>query len=366
MKIKKLFQYIFKKFFQFIFKLYYGKLKLIEINNENVNKQHINFISCNTNTYFIDKNFYKISNGRIYTDLVEHVAIIKDNKVLPNISYQQVNGEHKNAEFNTVFKVGTPRIIKNLNGNVLSLVQGASGNNYFHFLFDVVTKIILCDKIIKLKYIDNYYLPGCSDWQKKILSTFDIYEDRMIDSRMVRHVKADEVLAIEHPWYNSGFVQEQIKNLPEWIIHLLREKFLNYAKKFEANDKIFIDRSDSHYSHCKLENNEEIINYLSEKGFQSYQVSKLDFFEQIYLFNNAKIIIGPHGAAFTNIIFSKVGLKIIELVPHNHKTVKCEKISNILGFNYKKIKLKNIDNFSKEKGDMRFDLKDLEQIILSF
>lgn len=366
MKIKKFFQFIFKKFFQFIFKIYYGKLKLKEINNENINKQHISFINCNNNTYCVDKNFYKISNGRIYTDLVEHVAIIKDNKVLPKISYQQVNGELKNIEFNTVFKVGTPRVIKKINGNVLSLVQGASGNNYFHFLFDIVCKIILCDKIFRLKYIDNFYLPGCSNWQKKILSTFDIYEDRMIDSRIARHIKANEVLAIEHPWYKSGFVQEQIKNLPEWIIFLLREKFLNYAKKFEANERIFIDRSDSQYSHCKLENNEEIINYLSDKGFQSYQVSKLDFFEQIYLFNNAKIIIGPHGAAFSNIIFSKAGLKIVELMPYNHKTVKCEKISNILGFDYKKIKLKNINNFSKEKGDMRIELKDLEQVILSF
>ena len=365
MKNKKLFQQIFKNFFQFIFKLYYGELKLTEINSINFRIQHINFISYDKNTYFINKNFYKIENARIYTDLVEHVAIIKDNIVLPKISYQQINGEHKSIEFNKVFKVGTPRIIKKINGNVLSLVQGASGNNYFHFLFDIVIKLNLCDKIIPLKNIDYFYLPGCFHWQKKILSTFDIFEDRMIDSREIRHIKADEILALEHPWYQNGYVQDQMKYLPEWIIYSLREKFLKYAKRFEASDKIFIDRSDSIYSHCKLENNNEIINYLSKKGYRSYQVSKLDFFEQIYLFNNAKVVIGPHGAAFSNIIFSKPGLKIIEFIPYSHTSVKCERISNILNFNYKRVRLANINNFSKKEGDMKIDINDLENIILS-
>ena len=63
----------------------------------------------------------------------------------------------------------------------------------------------------------------------------------------------------------------------------LREKFLKFQKKFNASKKIFIDRSDSLYNRCKLINNQEVINFLENKGFKSYQVSKLDFFEQIYL-----------------------------------------------------------------------------------
>ena len=366
MKIKKLFQQLFKKLFRLLFKFYYGKIEFTEINNVNLEIQQIKYIKFDKNTFYVDKKFYMIKNARIYTDLVEHVAIIKDNKILPQISYQQISGEHKSVNFNKVYKDGTPRLLKKIKGNVLSLVQGASGNNYFHFLFDVVAKLNLCDEIIPLKNINYFYLPGSFHWQKKILSTFNIFEDRIIDSRDFRHIKADEILAMEHPWYQKGYVQDQIKHLPEWIIYSLRDRFLKCAKKFKTSDKIFIDRSDSMYNHCKLVNNDEVIEFLSNNGYQSYQVSKLDFFEQIYLFNNAKIIIGPHGAAFTNIIFSKVGLKIVEFVPYNHKTVKCEKISNILGFNYKKIKLKNINNFSKENGDMRLDLNDLEQIILSF
>ena len=363
MKIKKLFQHVFKKFFQFIFKLYYGNLKLTELNSIELETNLIKFIKIGKNTFPVDKEFYKIKNARIYTDLVEHVAIIKDNKIIPEISYQQIKGVHKSIEFNKVYKDGTPRFIKKIRGNVLSLVQGASGNNYFHFLFDVVTKLNLCNEVNSLKQINYFYLPGSFHWQKKILSTFNIFEDRIIDSRESRHIMADEIFALEHPWYQKGYVQDQIKYLPEWIIFSLRDKFLRFAKKFNTLDKIFIDRSDSIYNHCKIINNNEVIEFLSNNGFQSFQVSKLDFFEQIYLFNNAKIIIGPHGAAFSNIIFSEPGLKIIEYMPHNHLSVKCQKISNILNFNYKKIKLLNINNFPSKEGDMKIDINDLKKVI---
>ena len=62
---------------------------------------------------------YIVNDGRVYTDLNEHVAIIKDNYLLPNISYQQVYGELKNVEFNKTLETGTPRILKKYNGNVL-------------------------------------------------------------------------------------------------------------------------------------------------------------------------------------------------------------------------------------------------------
>ena len=47
--------------------------------------------------------------------------------------------------------------------------------------------------------------------------------------------------------------------------------------------KIFIDRTDSLFSHCKLINNDEIKRFLSEEGFMNiYQTSKLKFLQTIY------------------------------------------------------------------------------------
>tara|TARA_Y100000992_G_scaffold71966_1_gene45199 strand:+ start:3607 stop:4710 length:1104 start_codon:yes stop_codon:yes gene_type:complete len=365
MKIKKILQKKFKNLFQFIFHIFYGKVSVITKNDKiELIKKELKKITIDQKDYNINYNIYEIPNARIYTDLVEHVAIIKDNYILPDISYQQINGELKNTSFNKVIKDGTTRIKKKFKGNLLSLVQGASGNNYFHFLFDIIVKIKLVETKYLLNEINYFYIPGKFDWQKKILSTLEIKESQLVDSRRYRHITADKIIALDHPWYNKGKVQDEISNIPDWIIFYLRDKFLKFSKKFDCADKIFIDRSDSNFNHCKLINNQEIIDFLRKNGFESYQTSKLDFFEQIYLFSNAKIIIGPHGAAFSNIIFSKPGLKLIELMPKDHPSIKCEKISNLLKFDYKRIKLDREIN-DNVNGDIKIQISELNKILES-
>ena len=284
MKIKKILQKIFKNFFQFLFHIFYGRVVVISKSDKiELIKKELKKITINQKDYDTNYNIYEIPNARIYTDLVEHVAIIKDNFILPDISYQQINSELKDVSFNKVIKNGTTRVKKKFKGSLLSLVQGASGNNYFHFLFDIIVKIKLVETKYSLNEIDYFYVPGKFDWQKKILSILEIKENQLIDSRKYRHITADRIIALDHPWYKKGKVQDEILNIPDWIIFYLRDKFLKFSKKFDCSEKIFIDRSDSNFNHCKLINNQEIIDFLRKKGFESYQTSKLDFFEQIYL-----------------------------------------------------------------------------------
>ncbi len=367
MKFKKFFQNIFKKFFQLLFKIAYGRVKVFTNNSEINLKRHFpKKILIADKDYKIESVIYEIPGGRVYTDTIEHVAVIKDNIILPQVSYQQVNGDLKEINYNKVLKSGTPRIKKNFQGNVLSLIQGASGNNFFHFLFDIIPKIKIIQSTLSLNEIDYFFMPSDLKWQKNILSKFDIPENKIINSQKYRHIKADKIYALDHPWYKKGFVQQEILNLPDWIIFFLRHKFLKYAKKFDNSEKIFIDRSDSSFEHCKLINNDEIISFLSKRGFKSYQVSKLDFFEQVYLFNKARIIIGPHGAAFSNIIFSNPGLELIELIPKDHPSIKCDKISKILNFKYKRINLDILDQKKEKKtGDMKIEISLLKEIINS-
>ena len=366
MKVNKFLQKCFKKAFQKLFILFYGKIVEYKKKDLDLDIKKVSNINLQDHTkHIVNKNIYEIPDARVYTDSIQHVAIIKDNMILPNISYQQINNELKESKFNKVLISGTPRFIKNFDGRVLSLVQGASGNNYFHFLFDIVAKLKLCEEKIRLNDIDFFYVPGDSDWQKKILSLFDIGSDKLINSQKYRHLRAKSIIAVEHPWYQKGYVQQELYNLPEWIIFFLREKFLGYAKKFECSDRIFIDRTESVFHHCKLINNKEIMDHLSKKGFQCYQIGKLDFFEQIYLFNNAKIIIGPHGAAFTNIIFSNPNTNIVEIIPDYHKSRKCEKISNILNLKHTKVVRPKITLPNHELGDMDINIDEIDNILKS-
>ena len=138
----------------------------------------------------------------------------------------------------------------------------------------------------------------------------------------------------------------------------------NFFKKKNCNvkvKKIFIDRSESENKHCQLINNDQIKKYLLKKGFKSIKVGKLDFLNQIALFNNAKIIIGPHGAAFTNLIFCKKKTKVIEIKPvgrpNNYKEI--SKAYNLI---YKQIVTPLIKK-NKNNGDMFLKPQQLSKYI---
>ena len=367
-KFKKKIQFYFKRFFQLVFVLIYGKIKYKNnvITSKNITKKKIENIISDINSsksYFS----YKIENGRVYTDYVEHVAIIDDNTLVNEASYQQISGELKDAKENIVLTKGTPRIKKRIEGRVFSLVQGASGNNnYFHWIFDILPKIKLCSEHYLLKEIDFFYVPNLQNFQKQTLSILNIEEDKILNSDLYRHIQASELIVVDHPWYHKGFILDQVEFLPSWIIHWLKDVYLKYAKKFDNNEKIYIDRTESKFNHCQIQNDNEIFNFLKEQGFSKYKVGELSFFEQIYLFNNAKIIIGAHGAAFTNLAFCKPNTKIIEIRPSTQSNNNYKRISQISNLNYRLIKTKELDEDQKKFGDIYLPISELEHCIKNF
>ena len=68
------------------------------------------------------------------------------------------------VEQNIVFRRGTPRIKKNINGKVLSLLTGGAGNsNFWHWMFDVLPRLALCEEVTDLNFIDFFLLPGTEE-----------------------------------------------------------------------------------------------------------------------------------------------------------------------------------------------------------
>ena len=359
MKIKKKIQLLFKKIVQIIFSLVYGKIDLIKDNNESINFEQFK-IEINSKNYYL----YKIKNGRVYTDYVENVAIIDNNKIVNHASYQQVLGELVKPSFNSALYKGTPRYKKKIKGTVLSLIQGASGNNnYFHWMFDILPKLELLKKFEQLDSVDYYYLPHLQKFQKETLSLLKIPLSKCIDSSRYRHIQANSILATTHPWYQSGFILEETKKLPSWVINWVYECFINHSKKFICNNKIFIDRSESRFNHCQIINNNEVMNCLNNLGFSIYKTGELSISEQIYLFNNAKIIIGAHGAAFTNLVFCKPNTKIIEIIPRAHPNEVNKKISEVKKLDYIALKTDELKEDEKINGDIKVPIKNLTSLL---
>jgi len=149
--------------------------------------------------------------------------------------------------------------------------------------------------------------------------------------------------------------------MPKWIIEWLRETFLTKEKKFDSNEKIFIDRSESTFNHCQIINNEEVSLFLKSKGFSKYKVGQLSFQKQIHLFKNAKVIVGAHGAAFANLAFCSPKTKIIEIKPKYHPNYISKTIGKINDLDVKIIETPKVSKKIRSQGDILLDINKLKQ-----
>ncbi|AGB30913.1 hypothetical protein Natpe_1001 [Natrinema pellirubrum DSM 15624] len=86
----------------------------------------------------------------------------------------------------------------------------------------------------------------------------------------------------------------------EWL-RKEAEKCLEIPKA-EYPSKVFISRGDA--NRRELENRDEILNHLRDRGFVSYELTDLTFQEQVSLFSQADQVVGVHGAGLINLIFS--------------------------------------------------------------
>ena len=361
--LKRFLQKIFKNLFHIIFKLLYGKIIYVSDNLSSNNVSISDVKDPNIKT-FNDKIYriYRIKNGRIYSDNVENVAIIDENKIIDNISYQQVQGNLVFANRNVCLQKGTPRIKHKFKGRVLSLAQGASGlSNYYHWLFDLLPKIKLYSEVYNLNELDYLYAGNLQDFQTESLVPLGLDKLKIIDSLNYRHIQADEIICTDHPNYYKGFIENKSKDIPAWTVKWLKDTYLKHAKKFKCNDKIFIDRSSSQSKHCQFINYNEILDFLTEMGFSKYKTENLNFFEKIYLFHNANFIIGAHGAGFANLAFCKKGTKVIEVRPKNRTNSLYGRISEINNLDYNLVTTKVIDKSETIHGDIKLDLNELKK-----
>ena len=276
--IKKFLKKIFKIISYGLFFKIYGKIEKsiestgddrIKVENVNIEKD-------------LSYKVYKITGGKLYTDRIQDTAVILDNKIVEGPSFQLRGTPGSNPEIvnsnvrdNIVLEKGTPRRLRNLNGIVLSLLTGGAGNdNYWHWLYDVLPRIGLCNKLVRSSEIDFFLLPNLSKkFQNETLDCLNIPKHKRLSSEKYRHIKAKELIVTDHPVVVTGNSTRDIQNIPDWISLWLKNNFLNQnttTNKIVKN-KIYIDRQETNSKRLPqrtIINEDEIKKYLIKNNFK--------------------------------------------------------------------------------------------------
>ncbi len=122
------------------------------------------------------------------------------------------------------------------------------------------------------------------------------------------HVQVPHLLMPEVRPFTACFDGTELETVRNYITTRIPAEF--HSKPYPT--KVYITRKKAKYR--KVENEQEVIDFLVPKGFSVIDFDDLSFWEQVALMNGVKEFVSIHGAGFSNIIFMQKGGQIIELI----------------------------------------------------
>jgi hypothetical protein len=240
-------------------------------------------------------NVALISNGRVWGQ--NGAIFTPNNKMIWDVSMEFVGTicEH------SIFKeVELPTISKYCE-TVADLTHVGS-KNYYHWMFDNIPRIHLLQTS---GFNVDHYIVNLNDnhlsFQHDTLSYLGIPMEKIIKTHPQFHLKADNLI-----------VPSQTTWPTKWAFAYLRNAFSpwNYYNH-TTYKRLYIRRTGVR----RILNEDKLFDLLTKYQFTIVDLENKSIFDQIHLFANAEVIVGPHGAGLTNLVFSKPGTKVLEIFP---------------------------------------------------
>lgn len=147
----------------------------------------------------------------------------------------------------------------------------------------------------------------------------------------------------------------------------LRDRFLPAKEKAGKPRRLYVTRRLA--SRRRVLNEAEIEPILARYGIEIVEAERLSFGEQVRIFSEAELVIGPHGAGLTNIVFTPKGSKILELFYPDYMTPAFFKISDYVNLEYWYLLCKPAGNSPvlhhwAGSDDMYAPLREFEETVL--
>lgn len=251
-------------------------------------------------------------------------------------------------------EVEQPLVCKIPPGSKLSGL-GQAGDNYYHFLVDYAVKMFTyCyqpgKKSIMYARNDEGYLPGNPRWAKSLFApgkmnskAFDFIFGGNLELRHVTDREFKEIKGIDVPFQkrkgckqtnSSSFVmlenecdewsRQPVENLNAFRTSMVEKAFaVSNETNLVADEIILLERSHKTTNRTKgrvvKDRMRKLIHSvagrlgLKVKSVEILKGTPLD--EQIRIFSRAKVVIGNHGAALSNLMFCPAGTQVLEFRP---------------------------------------------------
>lgn len=275
--------------------------KLVNLlNPKTINYNHQSSDFCPKVVKFPETFIVEVKNGRVWGSSCTSAIITEDQKIISDLS------------------TGSPEII--LTSNFLPKPMKFSGKiailsvqytyNYFHWMFETIARLSLLLKAgIFLDELDGILMARYGHkYEQETLDLLKIPKNKIIDSS-THHIQAKSLVIPS--------VSPRPLITHEWCCNMLRDLILK-SKQFQilrksdySFNRIYISRNKSQYR--KILNEAELIDLLHRFRFQVITLENMSVIEQAAYFQQAEVVLSPHGASLTNLVFCNGGTKVIEI-----------------------------------------------------
>lgn len=188
--------------------------------------------------------------------------------------------------------------------------------NYYHWLIEDLPSLIYLNKTL-----DNLRICVRADAPRFVHESLSHYGLSHISCKGV--VSAERTALVTRG-NDTGWPHR-------WDVDQIRRLETRIELDWPQSKKIYISRRLSSRSPGY---EKELEGWLKHHGFQVLFLENMGFASQKNVFAEASIVVAPHGAGLSNLVFSRGGTRVIELFERRKVNQCYERLSAVCGLNY--------------------------------
>jgi hypothetical protein len=188
----------------------------------------------------------------------------------------------------------------------LFLLTGSWSTEYYHWITDYLIQVFAIEVYRERIGLDPLVLIPSDPptWLRDSLSFAGINDDRILEWSGGRTSFSSVAVGGSH--YHTMSARESHAPSPTMMARLgdriraaVPEAQANFA---DRSKRLYVSRADA--TDRRIRNEGALIEVLDDYGFERIVPGEKSFAEQVRLFSEAEIVLGPHGAGLTNIVFA--------------------------------------------------------------
>lgn len=221
--------------------------------------------------------------------------------------------------------------------------------NHSHWLTSHLPKLILLKERDQL---ENVIFPPPELRTPVIDRSFEILDidpDKYRTFDYTRPLKVRELTVVETDRFRPELLQS------------VRKTFCTPPENKTPHRRLYISRAKA--ERRLLLNEKEIWPILEKLGFEKVFMEDLDFIDQITAMQQAEIVLAPHGAAITNVIFCQQGTHVVEIADLSFPNPNFYALASAMGHHYWILNAEGLGEMHPLEKDLRINPSEVQATV---